>query len=118
MIEKKENFYILLNNKFEIIKIELFKEWKHKFPSYHILESSSIKVIDILKNSNIVDEEFKSWSARKIINMEIFKSDLVGELHHDYDNRLVRYFSKWDREKVKIYDLIIEFRTEFNSRMY
>lgn len=117
MAEKTENPYILLDEKLKKIKKNLSEEWKLKFPSYHILENSASEIMTMLKNTNIVDEEFEFWSSWKIREMDIFIADLVGELHHDYDNRLVRYYNKWTKEKQKIDNLIFEFKAKFTNRM-
>lgn len=117
MIEKTENPYTLINAKLKKIKMEIFEESKLKFPSYHILERSASEIKEILKKSNIVDEEFEFWSSWEIRYMDIFIADLVGELYHDYDNRLVRYHNKWSIEKQKIDNLILNFRTKFSDRM-
>ena len=117
MVEKNENPYILLNEKFKKIKKELFEEGRLKFPSFHILEKSASEIMELLKNPNIADEEFEFWASWKIREMDIFIADLVGELHHDYDNKLVRYYNKWIKEKGKIDSLIFEFTPKFSARM-
>lgn len=113
MDDKRVDLYNEIYNKFKSIKKELFEEWKHKYPSCQVLENSSIEIIEILKNANIDDEDFKVWSSWRIRNLDIFKADLVGALHHDYKAKLVRYHDKWTKEKDKIDSLISEFRMKF-----
>lgn len=114
---ENENQYKILNEKLKNIKKEISEESKLKFPSHHTLENSASEIIQLLKNIKISDNEFEEWSSWKIIKMNIFISDLVGELHHDYDKRLVRYYSKWRVEKEKIDKLILDFRTKFSDKM-
>ena len=102
--------------RFQKIRKELFEEWKLKYPSHYRLESSATEIMKLLKETKIEDEEFEFWKSWKIREMDIFKADLVGELHHDYDKRLVRYKGKWDKEKAKIDNLISEFRQKFGNQ--
>ncbi len=105
-----------ITERFQKIRKELFEEWKLKYPSHHRLESSATEIMQLLKETKIEDEEFDFWKSWKIREMDIFKADLVGELHHDYNKRLVRYKGKWDKEKAKIDNLISEFRQKFGNR--
>ncbi len=105
-----------LTERFQKIRKKLFEEWKLKYPSYYPLESCATDIVQLLKETQIEDEEFEFWKSWKIREIDIFKADLVGELHHDYDKRLVRYKGKWDKEKAKIDSLISEFRQKFGNR--
>lgn len=117
MNDKNDNQYNLIDLKFKIIKKELFEEWKNKFPSYSILEKSASDIIDILKKSNIEDNEFENWKFSTKIGLNIFIADLVGELEHDYEKRLDRYYKKWSKEKSKIDTYISEFRMKFGNKI-
>ena len=79
-----------LTERFQKIRKKLFEEWKLKYPSYYPLESCATDIVQLLKETQIEDEEFEFWKSWKIREIDIFKADLVGELHHDYDKRLVR----------------------------
>lgn len=114
---ENENQYKILSEKLKKIKKEIFEQSKLKFPSHHTLENSASEIIQLLKNIKISDADFEEWSSWKVINMNIFIADLVGELHHDYDKRLVRYYNKWRIEKEKIDKLILDFTTKFSDRI-
>ena len=103
MDDKRVDSYNEIYDKFKSIKKELFEEWKHKYPSYYVLENSSIEIIEILKNDTIDDEDFKVWSSWRIRNLDIFKADLVGELNH----------KEWTKERKKIDNIISEFKMKF-----
>lgn len=106
-----------ITEQFQKIRMELFEEWKSKYPSHHRLDSSASKIMQVLKESKIEDEDFEFWKSWRIREMDIFKADLVGELHHDYKKRLVRYKGKWTNEKEKIDKLISEFRQKFGNQI-
>lgn len=114
---ESSNQYKILDEKLKIIKKVIYEESKLKLPSHYILENSASKIIQLLENNKISDAEFEEWSSWKIIKMNIFIDDLVGELHHDYDKRLVRYYNKWIVEKENIDNLILDFRTKFSNRI-
>jgi hypothetical protein len=103
MDNKRVDSYNEIYDKFKSIKKELFEEWKNKYPSYYVLENSSIEIIEILKNATIHDEDFKVWSSWRIRNLDIFNVDLVGELNH----------KEWNKERKKIDDIISEFKMKF-----
>ncbi|MFK7832041.1 MAG: hypothetical protein AB8B52_02080 [Winogradskyella sp.] len=71
--------------------------------------------MQILKNTQIDDEEFKHWKLWRVKELDIFLADLPGELHHDYNKKLVRYKGKWDNEKDKITGWMADFRQKFKS---
>ncbi|MFC7357080.1 hypothetical protein ACFQO1_05235 [Jejudonia soesokkakensis] len=104
-----------LQEEFKKIKNELWEEEKLKFPSHHTLKQSADKIIDLLKNTKIEDEEFSIWSSWRRRYLDIFKADLVGELYHDYDKRNKRYRNKWLREKEKMTSLFSDFYIKFYS---
>lgn len=103
MKDKRVGSYNEIYDKFKSIKKELFEEWKNNYPSYQVLDDSSIEIIEILKNATIDDEDFKVWSSWRIRNLDIFNADLVGELNH----------KEWTKERKKIDDIISEFKMKF-----
>ena len=113
MKENNENKFQTIIDKFKIISQELFEESKLKYPSHYKLESSATKMMQILKENKIDDAKYNSWKSWKLRELDIFIADLVGELHHDYDKRLVRYRGKWTKEQNKIDTIISEFRQKF-----
>lgn len=98
------------------IKRNLWEEEKLKFPSHYALESNAKRIINLLENNELNIEEYKSWSYWKVMNLKIFISDLVGELHHDYDKRNERYRGKWQKEKSKITSIISDFNFKFSIK--
>lgn len=115
-MENKENAeFQKIAIRFQRISEELFEEWKLEHPSYYRLEISASEIMQVLEESKIEDDKFQTWKSWKTREIEIFKTDLVGKLHHDYNKRLVRYKGKWENEKNKIDKLISEFRQKFGN---
>lgn len=83
-------------------------ESRLKFPSYYFLELYSdklLELIEIWRRSNLGDD-------RTILlkrDVQVFKSDLIGSLKHDFEKRLVRYYQKWTMEKSIIDSLKLKF---------
>lgn len=80
--------------RFKKISNKLLEDWKLKYPPHYSLKSSASEIMQLLKETEIEDEKFEFWKSWKIREMDIFKADLVGELHHDYEKRLERYHRK------------------------
>ncbi len=112
----KETVFDKITERFQKIRRALFEESKLKYPAHYRLESSASEIMQTLKDTKVEDEEFEYWKSWKIRELDIFIADLVGELHHDYDKRLVRYRGKWTKEKNKIDNLISEFRQKFGNQ--
>lgn len=72
-----------------------------KRPSIHYLESYA----DVLLNiATIMDSEREEMAMQLLgikMNIKIFKSDLTGNLQHDYDKDNKRYLGNWRIEKGK-----------------
>lgn len=117
MEKQNNNRYKDIYDKLKLINSELFEESKLKHPEYHVLEKSASQIINLLKITEEDDDEFKNWAMYNKQDMDIFKSDLVGELYHDYNNRLVRYYNKWENQRQIIERFISDFKTRFGSRI-
>lgn len=72
-----------------------------KRPSIHYLESYADLLLNI---ANIMDSEREEMAMQLLgikMNIKIFKSDLTGNLQHDYDKDNKRYPGNWRIEKGK-----------------
>lgn len=112
-----DNNYKKLHEEFKLIKKDLFEESKLKYPSVHSLERAANRFISLLKNSSIVDDEFKTWADWKIRYTNIFVVDLTGELEHDYEKRNVRYYQKWKNQEKKLTEYFSEFQIKFHQEL-
>ncbi len=112
-----ENQYKTLADKFKEIKHLIFEESKSKFPSVHSLRQAGENSQNLLKNSQIMDEEFLIWADWQSRYLEIFVVDLTGELDHDYDARNKRYSEKWSVQERKLNGMLSDFNTKFHGKI-
>ncbi len=113
----KEDQIQMISEKFTLINRALIAQCKLKYPSPHTLENSALEIMETLRNITIDEKEFNIWRGYQLQYLDIFLADLEGELGHDYDQRLVRYFQKWTKEKLKIEKVISDFRQKFRSEI-
>ena len=105
---------IELKNHINKISKDLRDENINKYPSPYVLESSASDLIQLLKTQySTIDSA--QWMHSLVLSLEVFKTDLIGELHHDYDERLVRYRDKWATKERKLSSIISEIRTKLLS---
>lgn len=104
-----------INEKLKKIEQELREENKYKYPSPNSLERSALCLIELMKKIQSEEEELIHWIHSLKLELEIFKADLVGELYHDYDKRLVRYRNKWNNEERRILKIISEIKTKIKE---
>jgi hypothetical protein len=107
--------YDLIDEKLKKIKQELREESKYKYPSPNSLERSATSLMGLMKKIQSEEEERIHWIYSLNLELEIFKADLVGELHHDYKKRNVRYRNKWNNEERKIREFISEITTNIKE---
>ncbi|MFM9988976.1 hypothetical protein [Flavobacterium sp.] len=82
--------------------LESYKnESRREYPSYSFLYSYSEKLLELIDKWRLENPEIDKTILLKR-NVQDFKSDLFGNLKHDYEKRLKRYYQKWSFEKNKI----------------
>ncbi len=111
-----ENEYKDLKEKFRKVSRKLFEEWKLKFPKIYVLQNCANEIVDNVNSAKIENEDFEVWKSWVIKRIDIFITDL-NELQHDYDEQLVRYKIKWTERKEKLDEIILEFRTKFETEL-
>lgn len=92
-------------------KEDLTKNDFLKTPSIYVLEKSAKKLLDLLEPIRDINETSDTEFLSLKMDLDIFITDLPGELNHDYKNQNKRYREKWSKEKRKLNEFISRFRT-------
>lgn len=87
---------------FQKIRKKLFEEWKLKYPSYYPLESCATDIVQLLKETQIEDEEFEFWKSWKIREIQKYhrrtslcRLPYAGRWYWLYQIRRPRRCSYW-----------------------
>ncbi|ALM08246.1 hypothetical protein SB49_10865 [Sediminicola sp. YIK13] len=88
--------------KSKAIRKEIFDESLLKQPSIYSLERVGNQLLEIVKT--IISDNTELVPALESLKMDlnIYLTDLVGELQHDYNKNNKRYKAKWSNEYTKI----------------
>lgn len=97
----------LLSRKDEVIS---------KRPSIQYLEAYADKLLEIINRWKAQSNEAILPLILIVREISIFKSDLTGELEHDYEKENKRYRQKWLTQKEKIDSIKRKLITAYENR--
>lgn len=107
-----------LNDELYKVSKELGKGLTQAVPDYFLLEKAALDIKSLLSNARIENKEFETWKSIVLMDMDIFIDDLVGNIRHDYEERLKKYKGKWIIEKSKLDKVMDEFRVKLCQSHY
>jgi len=93
----------------------LREEANYARPSIYFLESYADKLMEIANKWQAQTDESIVPLISILMDLDIFRADLGGELQHDYDKNNKRYRGKWLIEKSKLDSIRYKLITEYEK---